>query len=125
MALKPTLAPSARIVLFGYPSNPAHLEVIAYPGWARLVRTAGAVAVWFASTALAVVLTFDPFIASFPFAIGAWTTYRNWRGRYRVQAFHAACPRCARALEVKPGSKIDLPHSLVCYGCHFEPELCI
>jgi hypothetical protein len=121
----PILRPPARIHLFGHPSKPAHLEVAVYPGWARLARTIGFLLAWIVGSTLTLVFTFDPFVASFPFTIGGWLVYRSWRGRYRVHAFRGACPRCDQQLAVPPGSKIDLPYSLVCYQCHFEPELAV
>ena len=120
-----TVARSARIELFGHPPRPAHLEIVVYPRWARVARTVGFVMLWVGSTALTLVLTFDPFIASFPFLIGAWLVYNSWRGKYRVQAFRGSCPRCDEELKVEPGSKIRLPHAMVCYHCHFEPELAV
>ncbi len=116
---------TARIHLFGHPSKTAHLQLAVYPGWARIGRTLGFFFGWIASTALTLIFTLDPFVASLPFTVGAWLVYRSWRGRYRVHEFRGACPRCDQQLAVPPGSKIDLPCSLVCYGCHFEPELIV
>jgi hypothetical protein len=115
--------PSARIVLGGHPSRPAHLAAVRYPGWARLVRTLSYTFGWVTSTVLTLVFTFDPFVASLPFFLGGSAVYRSWKGRYRVSEFSGVCPRCARELLVKAGSKIDLPHPLVCYHCHHEAEL--
>lgn len=115
--------PGARIVLGGHPSRPARLVARRYPGWARLARTLAFVVLWILSTAGTLVFTFDPFVASLPFLMGISFVYRSWRGRFRVEEFQAACPRCGEDLLLKPGSKIDLPHRLVCYSCHHEPEL--
>lgn len=120
-----TITAPARITLFGHPSKPAHLEVVAYPRWARFARTTGFFVLWIVATALALVLTFGPFVASFPFLIWAWLVYRSWRGKYQVKAFRGDCPRCNQDIIVRTGSKIDLPYSLVCYRCHFEPELTV
>ncbi|HLL46916.1 MAG TPA: hypothetical protein VK399_09395 [Longimicrobiaceae bacterium] len=115
--------PGARIVLGGHPSRPARLVARRYPGWARLARTLAFVVLWIASTLGTLVFTFDPFVASLPFLMGISFVYRSWKGRFRVEEFQAACPRCGEELKLKPGSKIDLPHPLVCYHCHHEPEL--
>ncbi len=119
------LVPSARVVLGGHPSRPAHLEAVRYPFWARLVRTVGFAVGWVVSTVLTLGFTFDPFVASFPFVLGASMVYRSWRGRFRVEAFRGACPRCGGELALKEGSKVDFPHGLTCYACHHEPELAI
>jgi hypothetical protein len=118
-----TPVPGARIVLGGHPSRPARLVARRYPGWARLARTLAFVVLWIASTVGTLVFTFDPFVASLPFLMGISFVYRSWKGRFRVEEFEAACPRCGEELKLEPGSKIDLPHPLVCYSCHHEPEL--
>jgi hypothetical protein len=88
-----------------------------------VARTTGFVALWIASTLGTLALTLDPFVASLPFLVGASLVYRSWKGRFRVEEFQAACPRCGEELKLEPGSRIDLPHPLVCYHCHHEPEL--
>lgn len=118
-----TAVPTARIVLGGHPTLPARLVARRYPGWARLARTLAFAVLWVLSTAGTLAFTFDPFVASFPFVLGASFVYRSWKARFRVEEFQAACPRCGEELLLKPGSRIDLPHPLVCYACHHEPEL--
>lgn len=115
--------PGARIVLGGHPTRPARLVARRYPAWARLARTLAFMVLWLLSTAGTLAFTFDPFVASFPFVLGASFVYKSWKGRFRVEEFQAACPRCEEELLLKPGSRIDIPHPLVCYGCHHEPEL--
>ena len=118
-----TAIPSARVLLGGHASRPAHLVAVRYPFWARAGRTLAYAAGWLLSTAGTLAFTFDPFVASFPFVLGISLTYRSWKGRFRVEAFRGECPRCGLELPLKPGSRIDLPHALVCYNCHHEPEL--
>lgn len=117
----PALA--AVVHLRGHVATPAHLEVSRFPRLAWLARIARYAVGWLGTTWLTLVLTFDPFVASFPFVIGLGLVYRAVRGRYRVNAFHGVCPRCATTLELEPGTKIPLPYPLVCYSCHHEPEL--
>jgi hypothetical protein len=95
----------ARIVLRGHGSVPAELEVVKYPRARWALRTLGYLLLWF--------------------VIGGALAYRSWTGRYQIRAFRGHCPRCENALTIKPGSKIDLPHPLVCYNCHHEPELVV
>jgi hypothetical protein len=51
------------------------------------------------------------------------TVYRSWKGRYRLRAFEATCPRCGADLRLKRNLRVSVPHPLVCYACHHEPEL--
>lgn len=113
----------ASIRLWGHRSVPAHLSVERYPRCAWLGRIALFVLAWMVGTSGTLIVTFDPFIASFPFVLGLGMIHHAIRGRYRVNSFRGACPRCATELVVKPGSKIRLPYSLTCFHCHFEPAL--
>ncbi|HEX2189185.1 MAG TPA: hypothetical protein VHG51_09830 [Longimicrobiaceae bacterium] len=122
-AVQDAAVPGARIVLGGHPARPARLVARRYPGWARLARTLAFLVLWAVGTVGTLVFTFDPFVASFPFVLGGSLVYRSWKGRFRVEEFQADCPRCGEELRLEPGSRIDLPHPLVCYHCHHEPEL--
>lgn len=116
--------PTAWIILPGHPDAPAHLSVQRYSRLARLYRTAWYAFLWIFSTVATFFVTiFDPFMTSMPLFVGAVATYRSWRGRFRVTAFHGACPRCREPIDLKPGSRIASPHHLVCYNCHHEPDL--
>lgn len=115
----------ARIILRGHGSVPAELEVVKYPRGRWVLRTLGYVLLWLVWTLGTLLFTFDPFVASFPFVIGAALAYRSWHGRYQIRAFRGHCPRCENELTIKPGSKVNLPHPLVCYNCHHEPELVV
>lgn len=113
----------AVVHLRGHAATPAHLDVERFPLLAWVARIVRYVVGWLGTTWLTLVLTFDPFVASFPFVIGMGLVYRTVRGRYRVNAFRGVCPRCSTELKLDPGSKIPLPYPLVCYACHHEPEL--
>ena len=114
---------TAVIHLRGHGSTPAVLSVSRYSAVAWIVRIARYVAGWLGVSTATLIITFDPFVASFPFVIGLGYVYRTVRGRYHVRHFEGRCPRCATTLALKPGSKIPLPYDLVCYSCHHEPEL--
>lgn len=114
---------TAVIHLGGHPPTAAHLRVTPVPPLRRAARVLAYAAAWLLSSWLTLVLTFDPFVASFPFVIGLGLLFRTLRGRYRVESFRGNCPRCAGPLDLEPGSRIPLPLSLVCYGCHHESEL--
>jgi hypothetical protein len=109
--------------VWGHGRVPVHLEIERYPTWAWILRVTLRVIGWIVITALTLIITFDPFIASFPFVIGIGLIYSSIRGRYLVRSFNGNCPACAKALALAPGSKINLPHELTCFGCHFAPEL--
>ncbi len=113
----------ARIFLRGHGSVAAQVEVVEYPKGIWLLRTLGYVVLWWLWTTATLLFTFDPFIASFPFVIGLALVYKSWKGRYQINAFRGSCPRCGEELQIKAGTKVTLPHPLVCYHCHHEPEL--
>jgi hypothetical protein len=54
---------------------------------------------------------------------GTYLAYRSWTGRYAVRSFAGICPRCGSPLSLGTDRTIDLPHTLTCYNCHFEPRL--
>ena len=114
----------ARIVLPGHADAEARMQVTAYPFWTRVLRTLGLAASWTAATVATFFITmFDPFISSIPLLMGFMSVYRSWKGRLRVHAFAGGCPRCGTAMTIEPGARISVPHPLVCYHCHHEPEL--
>ena len=114
----------AWIVLPGHPDTPAHVHVSRYSFGARVIRTIGLAAGWGMVAAATFVITFfDPFLSSMPVVIGAVSVWRSWRGRYAVRSFRGSCPRCRTEMALKPGTKVSVPHPLVCYECHHEPEL--
>lgn len=124
MDTPPIDQPNAWIVLPGHPDAPARLDAVRQPSWARLSRTLLWGTTWIVSTVATFLVTlFDPFMTAMPFFVGAVLTYRSWRGRFRVMAFQGACPRCREPIRIAPGARIASPHPLVCYSCHFEPEL--
>lgn len=116
--------PNAWIVLPGHRDAPARLTVERYSTLARFYRTVMYGLLWIGGSVATFFITlFDPFLSCMPVFVGAVMTYRSWRGRFKVTEFRGACPRCAEPLDLKPGSKIDSPHHLVCYSCHHEPYL--
>jgi hypothetical protein len=116
-------ATTAVVHLRGHGARPAKLEFTRYSPLQWLARVLRYLVGWVVATAATLVITFDPFVASFPFVIGIGYLHHTIRGRYHVHAFEGVCPRCDQALRVRAGSKIPLPYPLVCYNCHHEPEL--
>ena len=114
----------ARIVLPGHPDLPARVEVVRYARSSRIVRTLARCVGWTGATVATFLVTmFDPFLTSIPLIVGAVSVYRSWKGRFRVCAFEGHCPRCRTEMALKPGTPVSVPHPMVCYTCHHEPEL--
>jgi hypothetical protein len=117
--------PAAQTTLHAYPPVPARVELAYQPLPGRLVRTVAAlVFFWGAMPYVVWVPPHYPWpIACF--LAGAYLAHHAWTGRYRVRSFLGICPRCGLHLRVKAGTSIDLPHTLTCFGCHFEPQLVV
>jgi len=114
----------ARIVLPRHRDAEGKAEVVPVPFCARAVRTAALAGAWAAAAvAMFFVTIFDPFLTSIPVLVGAFTVYRSWRGAYLVRSFQGGCPRLGTSMRLKPGARISVPHPMVCYSCHHEPEL--
>jgi hypothetical protein len=119
----PPLAPLALITLRAHPPAPARVEVEYLPRLQRAVRAVLCLVVfWGAIPALVFVPPHYPWVIG-AFAAGAYLAHRYWTGRYVVRSFSGSCPRCGRPLELRTGTRIDLPHALTCFGCHHEPVL--
>ena len=117
---------AARIVLPGHRDADARMQVVALPFRTRMVRTLALAAGWGLTTVTTFLVTiFDPFMTSLPLLVGTMAVYRSWKGRFRVDEFRGGCPRCGTEMRLKPGSRISLPHPLVCYTCHHEPQLTV
>jgi hypothetical protein len=117
-------ASGARIVLAGHRDTVARVDVSEVPLRRRVVRTLVLAAFWGTVTAAVFFITvFDPFMTSMPVLVGAVTVWRSWKGEWRVRSFCGGCPRCGAELLVKPKARIGVPHPLVCYSCHHEPQL--
>jgi hypothetical protein len=124
MTSERSAAVSAHVVLPGHPDTVARVDVDEVPLRARLLRTTVMAGAWGAvSAAMFFITVFDPFMTSMPVLVGAVTVWRSWKGEWRVRSFCGGCPRCGAELLVKPKARIGVPHPLVCYSCHHEPQL--
>jgi hypothetical protein len=116
-------APPARVTLRAHYPAPARVELAYRPLPGRVVRTLLSLAVfWGAIPLLLWVPPHYPWVMG-AFCAGLYLAHKFWTGRYRVFAFAGVCPRCGGALALGPDRTIDLPHTLTCYRCHFEPLL--
>jgi hypothetical protein len=117
------LAPPARLTLRAHLPAPARVELVYRPAPGRLARTVlWLVACWGAAPFL---FWFPP---HYPWAAaallgGVYLAFRSWTGRYRVHSFAGICPRCGSPLSLGIDRTIDLPHTVTCFSCHFEPRL--
>lgn len=123
MSKRAPQAPPARLALVFHTPTVARVEVVYQPAPGRLLR---ALLAWLLCWGII------PFVLWIPphypwvlaaFAAGIYLPVRFWTGRYRVRSFTGFCPRCGRALQLRRGTKIDLPQTLTCFHCHFEPVL--
>jgi hypothetical protein len=116
-------APLARLALVFHAPTIARVEVVYLPVAGRLVRAGLALlACW---GLIPLVIWIPPHYPwpAIAFAAGIYLCFRYWTGRYVVRSFTGYCPRCGRPLELPQGTRIDLPHTLTCFGCHFDPVL--
>jgi hypothetical protein len=114
---------TAVVHLRGHGATSAEIQLTKYSLGSWVARILRYVFGWIAATLVTLVITFDPFVASFPFVIGLGFIYHTVRGRYHVHHFRGVCPRCGQEIEVRSGSKIPIPYGLDCFNCHHEPEL--
>jgi hypothetical protein len=116
-------APPARLTLCAYRPAPARVVLVYQPMPGRLLKTALSLGFFWGMI---------PFVVWFPphilwviaaFTAGLVLARRYWCGRYVVRGFVGRCPRCRRPLSLARGTRITLPCTLTCFGCHFEPCL--
>ena len=118
-----TISAAARLSLRAHEPRPAVLEVVYRPPKERIVRaTLSLLGCWALAPLVAIVPPHIPW-ALLAFASGIYLAVRQWTGEYVVKRFEGACPRCESPLPLPPGSRIKLPHRMVCYQCHHEPVL--
>lgn len=116
-------APSALLVLPAHAPAPARVELVYVAASWRISRALlSAVFFWGIIPLVMWVPPHYPWVLAC-IAAGTWLPWYFWTGRYRVRAFAGACPRCEEELSLTPGTRIDLPHALTCFHCHFEPRL--
>ncbi|MBW3629370.1 MAG: hypothetical protein KY464_08750 [Gemmatimonadetes bacterium] len=114
---------NARLTLRGHQPRAAELVVVYRAPRTRATRALlSLVGLWALAPVVAVVPPHIPW-AVIAFCGGIYFAIRQWTGEYLVHRFEGACPRCAATLPLSAGSRIRLPHSMVCYSCHHEPVL--
>ncbi len=118
-----SFAPLAHLTLRAHNPAPARVELVYRSLGVRALRSSlWLVLCWGSIPLLLVVPPHYPWVA-IAFLGGIYLCYRSWIGRYAVRSFAGICPRCGSALSLGREKTIDLPHTLTCYRCHFEPRL--
>ncbi len=116
-------APPALLILGGHLPTPARVELVYRPALRRgIAALLSLICCW----GLIPYLIWIP--PHYPWALaaliaGIYLPYYFWAGKYMIRSFLGWCPRCGRALTLKAGMKISLPHTLTCFSCHFESLL--
>jgi hypothetical protein len=115
-------APPVHLILRAYPPAPARLGLWQRPLAFRVLASVLSAALFWS---VAPWSFWVPPHYPWPvlcFATGTYLAFWFSR-RYRVRWFAGLCPRCGHGLELPSGTAINLPHSLTCFHCHFEPQL--
>ena len=116
-------AARARLTLRGHDPQPAVLGVVYRPPRTRATKALlTLLGFWVLAPIVFLIPPHIPW-ALLAVAAGIYLAYRQWNGEYVVQTFSGSCPRCGATLSLAPGSKIRLPHKMVCFQCHHEPVL--
>ena len=115
-------APPVHLILRAYPPAPARLGLWQRPAAFRMCASVLSAAFFWS---LAPVSFWVPPHYPWPVVCAVTGTYLAlwFSRRYRVRWFAGQCPRCGHDLELPRGTAINLPHTLTCFHCHFEPEL--
>ena len=117
------LSGDARLTLRGHEPRPATLEIEYRAPRTRMTRALlSLLGFWVLAPLVAIVPPHVPW-ALLAFAAGIYFAFRQWTGEYIVHRFDGACPRCETPLPLPAGSRVRLPHQMVCYRCHHEPLL--
>lgn len=116
-------APIAQVTLRAYPPAPARAELVHRGVPERLLRVALCLACFWGAIPVLVGLPSHSAAIAFSLVAGFFLARHQWTGRYQVRSFAGICPRCGAPLSMGMDHLIDLPHTLTCFHCHFEPVL--
>ena len=113
----------ARLVLRAHEPQRAVLEIEYRTPRTRLTRALVALlGCWLLAPLVAIVPPHIPWAIG-SVLVGVYLAVKQWTGEYIVGRFEGKCPRCASTLPLPAGTRIRLPHEMVCYACHHEPTL--
>lgn len=113
----------ALVTLRAHQPAPAHLELVQRSLAGRVTRTVLALLCCWGPIPLVIWIPPHYPWAALGFFGGVYLAHRQWTGRFLVCYFAGLCPRCGGAVSLGVDRCISLPHTLTCYGCHFEPRL--
>ena len=115
-------APPVHLILRAYPPAPARLGLWQRPLAFRVLASVLSAALFWSVAPWS--FWVPPHYPWPVLCLGTGTYLAIWFSRrYRVRWFSGLCPRCGKELELPGGTAINLPHSLTCFHCHFEPRL--
>lgn len=119
------IAPPAILQLPGHEAQPARVEMVYRRTSGRLTRAILSLVVFWGL--IPIVFFIPPHLpwALAAFVLGLYFAWSNLKGSFVVRNFEGNCPRCGSKLDIKPGTKVSLPHKMVCYHCHHEPKLLV
>lgn len=116
-------AREAHLSLRAHSSSPARVELEFNPTGPRIFKAiAQLVLCWGAMPFLIWLPPHYPWVVT-AFLAGPFLCHRTWTGRYTIRSFAGVCPRCGSPLALGVDRTVDLPHTLTCFHCHFEPRL--
>ncbi len=113
---------SGHATLFGFDDAPVSADITPR---SRAWRVGGAARTFGGFVVIA------PFVAIFPphavwpigaLATGGFLARRRYIERFTLQSLEGECPKCGKAITVKP-TRLRIPHPLPCDGCHHESSL--
>ena len=109
--------------LFGFPSTPAHLEVLPRSTSWRSLRAGG---FFGGSLLLAPLVGLVPPHAPWVVAVLATGTLlgiRKWRERFTILSLRGKCPKCGGELSLASGTPLKAMMTVPCPGCNHDPRL--
>ena len=111
------LSPPARLVCFGAPPSPAHVDLIARPVSWRTTRGLLAVAIGVGLAPVAAIVPPHLPWAAASLLGGAVIARNRFREAYTLRGVTGTCPRCAAPVHLASRRRLKAPESVSCNGC--------
>lgn len=113
------------LILFGFPSTRAHLEVLPRSTFWRASWTAA-----FAGGGLLLAPAVGLIPPHAPWAVGALgiggvLAIRKWKERFTILSFSGACPKCGEPLSIRSGTALRAEMTVPCEACNHDSRLTV